>query len=187
VMSLVWSNASYAGYTGCNPEQQAFASAAINEALNLTNGAYTNLSTTPLPNPTYSEWFGNSTPQRKSVVEGHFGALKAHLLIGVLSITCGCTDQAEKNKVRAYALFKEPYKVFLCTGFFATHKDPKDGFDTRGGIMLHEVSHFEIVNDNVDGKPGLNAARERAANDPDAAIRTADNHHFFAEAVAGAK
>ena len=185
--SVISAQSCYAGFVGCTADQQSFAGAAINEASDLTKGAYTNLTTTPLPNATYSEWFGSSTPQRKSVVENHFGALKAHLLIGVLSITCGCTAQAETNKVRAYAIVKEPYKVFLCTGFFSLHTDPKKGFETRGGVMLHEVSHFGIVNDNVDYQYGVSPARALAAANPDKAIRTANNHQFFAEAVAGAK
>jgi RHS repeat-associated protein len=64
------------------------------------------------------------------------------------------------------------------------------GYRSRPGIIIHELSHnvhYTNYDDHTDTDPatsevyGLRAAMDLARNDPEHAIRNADNYEFFAE------
>ena len=55
------------------------------------------------------------------------------------------------------------------------------GTDSKGGTLIHEMSHFNVVagtNDHVYGQVG---ARNLALTNPTAALDNADNHEYFGE------
>jgi peptidyl-Lys metalloendopeptidase len=72
----------------------------------------------------------------------------------------------------------QPYKIYVCKAFWSA---PLTGTDSKGGTLLHEMSHFDVVagtDDNVYGQAG---AANLAITNPDAAVQNADSHEYFGE------
>lgn len=57
--------------------------------------------------------------------------------------------------------------------------------DYRAGIFVHELTHFLGIGDTGDKKYGSDACKRLARDDPDLAIKNADNYKFFALAGTG--
>ena len=55
------------------------------------------------------------------------------------------------------------------------------GTDSKGGTLIHEMSHFDVVASTNDWVYGTAAARNLASTDPAKALDNADNHEYFAE------
>lgn len=79
-------------------------------------------------------------------------------------------------------------EIFLESGFFAL---PDSGADSKGGTIVHELSHQSTINPTIDsdvtgdGKPdyGIRNAEQLARSRPKDARRTGDNFEYFAEDV----
>ncbi len=72
----------------------------------------------------------------------------------------------------------DPYKIYVCRVFWSA---PMTGTDSKSGTLVHEMSHFTEVADTDDVVYGQTGAENLAGKDPDAAIRNADSHEYFAE------
>ena len=55
------------------------------------------------------------------------------------------------------------------------------GTDSKGGTLIHEMSHFNAVAGTDDVVYGQSGAQNLANSDPDSAITNADSHEYFAE------
>ena len=55
------------------------------------------------------------------------------------------------------------------------------GTDSRGGTLLHELSHFDVVAATDDHVYGQAGAAELARTAPDRAVNNADSHEYFGE------
>jgi peptidyl-Lys metalloendopeptidase len=55
------------------------------------------------------------------------------------------------------------------------------GTDSKGGTLVHEMSHFTVVAGTDDWVYGQAAAAALAGSDPDRAIDNADSHEYFGE------
>ncbi|WP_211434628.1 M35 family metallo-endopeptidase, partial [Bradyrhizobium diazoefficiens] len=79
-------------------------------------------------------------------------------------------------------------EIFFEVGFFNL---AKSGADSRGGTIVHEISHQSTFNPTVDsdvtgdGKPdyGVSNAEQLARARSNVARHTADNFEYFAEDV----
>ena len=58
---------------------------------------------------------------------------------------------------------------------------PITGTDSRGGTLLHEMSHFTVVAGTDDWAYGQTAAGALAGSDPARAVDNADSHEYFGE------
>ncbi len=67
----------------------------------------------------------------------------------------------------------------LCPAFFRARMT---GFDSRWGILVHEVSH--LVAGTRDHAYGRRSAMALAANEPARAAQNADNFEYFVETLA---
>ena len=90
-----------------------------------------------------------------------------------MQFDCGC-----KKTYYAYVYPDSPYKIYLCKAFWAA---PVSGTDSRGGTLIHELSHFTAVAGTDDHVYGQTGAASLAASDPTQALNNADNHEYFAE------
>lgn len=74
--------------------------------------------------------------------------------------------------------------IYLCDLYFATKLN---GTDCKVGAIVHEMSHAAADTDDVlvHGKPvyGQNGCRQVAIDQPDLAVKNADNYEYFSEAV----
>ncbi|MCA1248618.1 M35 family metallo-endopeptidase [Massilia sp. MS-15] len=121
----------------------------------------------------YATWFGAPDAERVAAVRTRVGAIRDAFENRPVAIDCGC-----KEKYFAYVYPAQPYTVYVCKAFWSA---PLTGTDSRGGTLLHELSHFDVVagtDDHVYGKAG---AAEMARSDPARAVRNADSYEYFGE------
>jgi peptidyl-Lys metalloendopeptidase len=122
----------------------------------------------------YTTWFGVVTSSRYSTVTSHFSAISNAMDAKPVTFDCGC----KKKNVYAYVYSNQPYKIYLCGVFWTA---PMTGTDSKGGTLIHEMSHFTVVAGTSDYVYGQSGAKSLAISNPDNAINNADNHEYFAE------
>ena len=121
----------------------------------------------------YSKWFGAYTSARYSTAKSHFAAIKDAFANKPITVDCSC------NKTYyAYVYPTKPYTIYVCKAFWTA---PMTGTDSKGGTLVHEMSHFNAVAGTDDHVYGQSAAASLAVSDPDQALDNADSHEYFGE------
>ena len=72
----------------------------------------------------------------------------------------------------------QPYKIYVCKAFWNA---PMTGTDSKGGTLVHEMSHFNVVAGTDDHVYGQSGAANLAITNPDLAVQNADSHEYFGE------
>ena len=171
---LAANNASSIAYTGnCSTAEQSTIVSAVAAASTMTNGAVSYLSGQPSATQRYTTWFGAYSSANWGEVEGHFVNLKDALDTKPLTVDCKC-----KKKYYAYVFPNQPYKIYVCNAFWSA---PLTGTDSKGGTLIHELSHFTVIAGTDDFAYGQTAAKQLAITDPAKARFNADSHEYFAE------
>jgi peptidyl-Lys metalloendopeptidase len=164
-------------YVGCSTTQISGAGDAVNQARAYSEGAKGYLASHNGTNygPRYTTWFGAYTSTRYATASQHFVAIDAALdqSNGEVKINCGCNQS-----YYAYVYPTRPYEIFVCRAFWTA---PMAGTDSKGGTLIHETSHFNVVAATDDHVYGQSGAKSLAISDPDAALDNADSHEYFAE------
>ena len=78
----------------------------------------------------------------------------------------------------AYVYPYPPYLIHLGNAFWAA---PTAGTDSKGGTIVHEMSHFTVNGGTAGNAYGQAAAKNLARTNPTKAVANADNHEYFAE------
>jgi peptidyl-Lys metalloendopeptidase len=121
----------------------------------------------------YAKWFGAYDAARYTTVKAHFAAIKDAFATKPVTVDCGC-----KKTYYAYVYPTQPYKIYVCKAFWSA---PMTGTDSKGGTLVHEMSHFNAVAGTDDWAYGQSAASSLATSDPSKAIDNADSHEYFGE------
>ncbi|MDW5415764.1 M35 family metallo-endopeptidase [Iodobacter sp. CM08] len=121
----------------------------------------------------YSTWFGKYDSARYATVKSHYVAIKDAFLNKPVTVDCGC-----KDTYFAYVYPNQPYKIYVCNAFWTA---PLTGTDSKGGTLVHEMSHFYAVASTKDNVYGQSGAKKLAISDPAKAIANADSHEYFVE------
>ncbi|WP_229440511.1 M35 family metallo-endopeptidase [Massilia sp. BSC265] len=121
----------------------------------------------------YGTWFGAPDAGRAATVNTNFAAIRDAFETKPLKIDCGC-----KENYFAYVYPAQPYAIYVCKAFWTA---PLSGTDSRGGTLLHELSHFDAVAATDDHVYGQQGAAELAKSAPARAVRNADSHEYFGE------
>ncbi|QOY93602.1 peptidase M35 [Massilia sp. UMI-21] len=121
----------------------------------------------------YGTWFGALDAGRSATVNSNFSAIRDAFETKPLKIDCGCNAD-----YFAYVYPAQPYTIYVCKAFWTA---PLTGTDSRGGTLLHELSHFDVVAATDDHVYGQQGAAELARTDPARAVRNADSHEYFGE------
>jgi peptidyl-Lys metalloendopeptidase len=121
----------------------------------------------------YTGWFGPLEPARSTAVVRHYQAIKDAFANKPVTVDCGCNQS-----YYAYVYPDQPYKIYVCRAFWSA---PLTGTDSKGGTLVHEMSHFNVVAGTNDWVYGQSAAAALATSDPDKAIDNADSHEYFGE------
>jgi peptidyl-Lys metalloendopeptidase len=159
-------------YNQCSNAQQAGIASAVKAAQAMTADGDTYMGK-PAPGPRYATWFGAFDGARASAIIDHFHAIGAAFAGKPVAVDCGCSESWY-----AYVYPSQPYKIYVCNAFWSA---PMTGTDSKGGTLVHEMSHFTVVagtNDWVYGQP---AAASLASSDPARAVDNADSHEYFGE------
>ncbi|MBL8512395.1 MAG: peptidase M35 [Betaproteobacteria bacterium] len=157
----------------CSATQQATILNAVAAGSNMANGAVSYLNGTPSATTRYTTWFGTYSSANWNQVKGQFANIKDAFDNKPLTIDCGC-----KKQYYAYVYPNQPYKIYVCRAFWNA---PMTGTDSKGGTLVHEMSHFDIVAGTDDWAYGHTAAKNLALTDPTKARNNADSHEYFAE------
>lgn len=159
-------------YTNCTATQQSTISSAISAAKTMTNNSVTYLNA-GTKGTRYTKWFGTYDATRYSTVKAHFAAIKDGFDNKPVVVDCSCTQS-----YYAYVYPTQPYKIYVCNAFWSA---PMTGTDSKGGTLIHEMSHFNAVAGTDDWAYGQSAAASLATSNPAKAVDNADNHEYFGE------
>ena len=161
-------------FVGCSATQASGAGDAVTQARSYSENAKGYLASGTV-GTRYTNWFGAYSSQRYGTASQHFVAIDAAMdqNNGEITINCGCNQSAY-----AYVYPTRPYEIFVCRAFWNA---PLAGTDSKGGTLIHEMSHFNVVAGTDDIVYGQTGAANLAASDPDGALNNADNHEYFAE------
>jgi peptidyl-Lys metalloendopeptidase len=159
-------------FTGaCSNSEQNTIVSAVGAAKDMANDSVSYLSGSA--GERYTTWFGVYTNTRWNKVSDNFDAIKDALDNKPKVFDCSCNQS-----YFAYVYPNQPYKVYLCRAFWNA---PLTGTDSKGGTIIHEISHFNVVAGTDDVVYGQTGAKNLAISDPNAATNNADSHEYFAE------
>ena len=161
-------------FVGCSATQSATAMDAMTQARSYSENAKNYLAGGTV-GPRYTTWFGAYTSQRYATARDHFQSIDAALdqNAGQVKINCGCNQN-----YYAYVYPTRPYEIFVCRAFWSA---PLAGTDSKGGTLVHEMSHFNVTAGTDDVVYGQSGAKSLALSDPNGALNNADSHEYFAE------
>jgi len=160
-------------FNKCSNAQQEQVTAAVDAGRAMTLSGHAYLSSGAEYKTRYTGWFGALDAARGSKVTANFAAIRDAFENKPLKVDCGC-----KEPYFAYVYPAQPYTVYVCKAFWTA---PLTGTDSRGGTMLHELSHFDVVAGTDDHVYGHEGAAELARSSPERAINNADSHEYFGE------
>jgi peptidyl-Lys metalloendopeptidase len=161
-------------FKGCSTTQISGAGDAVVQARAYSENAKGYLATGTV-GPRYTTWFGAYTSSRYGTASQHFAAIDSAMdqSGGQVTINCGCNQN-----YYAYVYPTKPYEIFVCKVFWTA---PLAGTDSKGGTLIHEMSHFNVVAGTNDWVYGQSGAKNLAITNPTNAVDNADNHEYFAE------
>lgn len=161
-------------FTGrCSNSQQSDILAGLAAAKDMAADANQHLATASSNSVRYSTWFGDYNSSRWNTVSTNFSKIESALNDEPLTFDCSC-----KKQYFAYVYPTQPYKIYMCSAFWSA---PITGTDSKGGTIIHETSHFNVVAGTDDVVYGQSGAQSLADTDPAQAIQNADSHEYFAE------
>jgi len=159
-------------FSKCTTAQQSEIMSAVSAATTMANGADAYMSS-GTPGARYNKWFGANDSARIATVKANFIAIKDAFLNKPVTVDCGC-----KKTYYAYVYPTQPYKIYVCKAFWTA---PMTGTDSKGGTLVHEMSHFNATAGTDDWVYGQSGAASLAISDPAKAIDNADSHEYFSE------
>jgi len=162
-------------FTGrCTASQQSTLRSAVSAATTYATQSNSYLSNSPSATQRYVKWFGAFSTSGWNTAHSHFANEQSAFSTQALTLDCSC----KKKNVYAYVYPNQPYKIYVCGAFWSA---PMTGTDSKGGTLVHEMSHFTVVAGTDDWAYGQADAAALAASDPTKALDNADNHEYFAE------
>ena len=159
-------------YASCTASQQSTIASAISAAKSMSNDSVSYMARTTM-GPRYTKWFGTVTSSRQSTVKSHYTNIKSAFDNQNVVVDCSC-----KQSYYAYVYPTQPYRIYVCNAFWSA---PLTGTDSKGGTLVHEMSHFNVVAGTDDHVYGQSGAASLAISNPTQAVDNADSHEYFAE------
>lgn len=159
-------------FSGCTSSQASTITSAISAAKTMANSS-TNYLNANIQGSRYKKWFGTYSSTRYATARSHFANIKNALDTKPVVVDCSC-----RQSYYAYVYPSQPYKIYVCNAFWSA---PMSGTDSKGGTLIHELSHFNVVAATDDHAYGQSAAASLAISNPTRALDNADNHEYFAE------
>ncbi len=172
---LAHTNAASITYTGnCTSSQKSQLASAVTAATNYASESNTYLGGSSRSTPRFVKWFGTYSSSHWSTAHTHYTNEVTAFTTKPLTLDCSCKD----SDTYAYVYPNQPYKIYVCGAFWSA---PMTGTDSKGGTLVHEMSHFTVVAGTDDWVYGQSAAANLAKTNPTKALDNADNHEYFAE------
>jgi peptidyl-Lys metalloendopeptidase len=159
-------------FSSCTSSQSSTITSAISAAKTMANSGVSYLGAGKT-GTRYTKWFGTYNSTRYATVRTHFNNIKNAFDTKNVVVDCSC-----KESYYAYVYPTQPYKIYVCNAFWSA---PMSGTDSKGGTLVHEMSHFNVVAGTDDWAYGQSAAANLARSNPSRAIDNADSHEYFGE------
>lgn len=159
-------------YTNCTASQQSTIASAMAAGSNMASNSDAYMQKGVI-GTRYTKWFGANNSTRVATVKSHFVAIKDAFANKPVTVDCSCNQS-----YYAYVYPTQPYKIYVCRAFWNA---PMTGTDSKGGTLVHEMSHFNVVAGTDDHVYGQSGAASLAISDPTKAVDNADSHEYFAE------
>jgi peptidyl-Lys metalloendopeptidase len=159
-------------FSKCTASQQATVTDALSAGLAMASNGDAYMANGAV-GQRYNKWFGATDTGRVATVKAHFVALKDAFANKPVTVDCGC-----KKTYYAYVYPTQPYVIYVCKAFWTA---PMTGTDSKGGTLVHEMSHFNVVASTDDWVYGQSGAASLAISNPTNAIDNADSHEYFGE------
>lgn len=160
-------------YSKCTTTQASQVAQAVSVATSYAGGALTYLGGSPSATQRYTTWFGSYSSSGWSTAKSHFTSIADAFNTKPITVDCGC-----KQNYYAYVYPTKPYVIYVCKVFWQA---PLSGTDSKGGTLVHEMSHFNVTAGTDDWAYGQSAAKSLAISNPTNALDNADSHEYFAE------
>lgn len=161
-------------FAACSSSQQSALGTARSNATSASSESYNHLvANQSAANSRYVTWFGAYDNSRYNTVKGNFLKIRDAFTNADITFHCDCTSSAY-----AYVYPSNPYHIWLCNAFWSA---PAQGWDSKAGTLIHEMSHFTVVAGTDDVAYGRTACQRLAQKKPRSAIRNADSHEYYAE------
>jgi hypothetical protein len=128
----------------------------------------------------YKTWYDTNYSSTNATSETRFknvkkGWIKIHSVFLSKRIYLDCSARNEGYYAEVDTSDGR-YRIKLGKDFWSA---PQTGRDSKGGAIVHEISHEELYTDDHEyGEPD---AKQLAQNDPDKAAENADNWEYYAE------
>jgi peptidyl-Lys metalloendopeptidase len=159
-------------FNKCTTSQQADITSAVSAALSMASDGDAYMARGTM-GTRYTKWFGAVDSGRVATVKAHFASIKDAFATKPITVDCGC-----KKTYYAYVYPTQPYTIYVCKAFWSA---PMTGTDSKGGTLVHEMSHFNVVAGTDDWVYGQSGAASLAVSNPSQAIDNADSHEYFGE------
>ncbi|NHZ80694.1 peptidase M35 [Massilia sp. CCM 8695] len=159
-------------FASCSSGQQTSINAGVAAAKSMANSGVNYLNS-GLTGTRYKKWFGTYSSGRYATVKTHYANIKNALDTKPIVVDCSC-----KESYYAYVYPNQPYKIYVCNAFWSA---PTSGTDSKGGTLVHELSHFNVVGATDDWAYGQSSAASLATSNPTKAVDNADSHEYFGE------
>lgn len=131
------------------------------------------------PNDPHVARFFGATPRK--VLVDHYRLIREALdQRAALDLRCEDRRVCGDGGTFAYVVFAHAQRprptMGFCGAYFAAERT---GQDNRGGIVIHEVSHWVLNTRDAEYQP--RGAQDLAKDEPHVAAMNADNYEYFAE------
>ena len=160
-------------FSQCSNAQQEQLAAAVDAGRARAADGHAYLTSGQAYGARYTTWFGAPDAQRGARASANFAAIRDTFESKPLALDCGCDEP-----YFAYVYPSRPYKIYVCKAFWSA---ANTGTDSRGGTLVHEMSHFDAVAGTDDHVYGQAGAMELARTAPERALNNADTHEYFGE------
>lgn len=132
----------------------------------------------------FQKWFGKCDPAARAKIKARIEKMQRRL---DTYSDANFKGAGEENDDDTFAMVdhRDDQTVYLGNAFA---NSPMAGTNSAPGVLCHEMSHFDSIGATEDVRNvrgvtvyGEKLARELAVQDPDSALRNADNFEFFIE------
>lgn len=161
------------GFSRCSATQQATLIEAAAEAGRISDAAVAYLAGPQSATPRYTTWFGAFSSGGWNTAALNFSKIADAFDTKNVVVDCSC-----KKRYYAYVYPNQPYNIYVCKAFWTA---PLTGRDSKGGTLVHEMSHFDVTAATDDWAYGQTACKDLALTNPTRALDNADSHEYFAE------
>ncbi len=174
-----------ADYRNCNAQQQSDIEKARVNAFDALSAATVQI--TP-QNGAYRTWFGRWNAVDAKFVRATISALKNHIRTSKITFVCESRGSGScEGGTYAFVYPNDSGTIYLCPPYFELPSLSDATFlevfnsGTRGGTIIHEMSHYDEVGDTADHCYNRDSCGDFARISPNRAAHNADSFQYFAE------